>query len=477
LAADRSGLLEEDEKKYGFFTHRTFREYLAGYHLAEQLEDSWRSNLKKHLSDDQWQEVVRLAAGFLAFRNSLRADKFIRQLVNLGKNRDLAIFERAHAFIWAAMALSDFPPDRLRKETRDNLAKNMLAMLTANPPCIVEPALRRQLGFALAAIGDPRFDPDLLRYHSSIRKSAKGKYLTGFVPIPGGSFQMGVSDDEVVLLRGQRIEIGNDERPSHSVSVRPFAIGKYQVTNSEFRFFIEDNGYNNADFWSEEGWRWRTGEMETELACLSDEDIKKGYQVYLGSRPKDKRSQPFLRDDPDWNADNCPVVGINWYEANAYCCWLTVKLHAAKILTPAQIIRLPTEAEWEKAAKMGHAIWPWGNVWDKSKCNSLESRLRGTTPVGMYPHGASSVSAPMDLIGNVWEWSADWYNENLYTHRANQGVTSPSGPAEGVSRVLRGGSWRDNRSAFRNTRRRRNFPIFFGYDVGFRLVLAPFGSQ
>ena len=120
-------------------------------------------------------------------------------------------------------------------------------------------------------------------------------------------------------------------------------------------------------------------------------------------RPVENRNRPFFWDDPKWNADNLPVVGVCWFEAEAYCNWLAT--------VTGQPYRLPSEAEWEKAARavtspslqtMSGNLWPWGNTWNNDRCNNYapEDHIGRTTPMGMYPHGASPCGA-MDMAGNV----------------------------------------------------------------------------
>jgi iron(II)-dependent oxidoreductase len=124
------------------------------------------------------------------------------------------------------------------------------------------------------------------------------------------------------------------------------------------------------------------------------------------------------------------VVGINWYEAVAYANWLAKKTW--------KTYRLPTEAEWEKAARgTDGREYPWGNDFDKNLCNSDQSSFLQTSPVGIFPEGNSPYGC-LDLAGNVWEWCADWYNIEYFKISP---LKNPIGPANGTDRVFRGGCW------------------------------------
>ena len=168
----------------------------------------------------------------------------------------------------------------------------------------------------------------------------------------------------------------NDDKPAHTVHLDAYEIGKYPVTVAQYRKFCTATG----------------------------------------------REMP---DAPDWAWENDhPMVYVTWFDAEAYCRWAGG--------------RLPTEAEWEKAARgTDGRTYPWGDTWDKNKCANRQLGLTSTVRVGSYPAGASPYGC-MDMAGNVWEWCADWYDEDYYKTSPSG---NPEGPSSGDSRVLRGGCW------------------------------------
>ncbi|MCP4577196.1 MAG: formylglycine-generating enzyme family protein, partial [Deltaproteobacteria bacterium] len=144
-----------------------------------------------------------------------------------------------------------------------------------------------------------------------------------------------------------------------------------------------------------------------------------------------------------------PVVNVSWEDAQVYCEWLSRLTH--------QEIRLPTEIEWEKAARgaKDKRIYPWGDRFDAMRCNTYELGLRDTTPVGIFQNGASPYGC-LDMLGNVWEWCLDWFDEE-----------------EQKFRVLRGGAWINFRDFARCSSRYWDLPYRWANCIGFRVLAAP----
>ena len=156
------------------------------------------------------------------------------------------------------------------------------------------------------------------------------------------------------------------------------------------------------------------------------------------------------------------MMEVTWHDAIAFCRWLS---EAA-----GQEFRLPTEAEWEKAARGTNGrLYPWGDEPpDKSRCN-FNRNVGGTTPVGQYPLGATPDYGVLDLAGNVNEWCSDWYDEEAYRARPDHGIRNPMGPESGIFRVLRSGPWLSESWFMRCAYRFGFFPEGRG-DSGFRVA-------
>lgn len=243
--------------------------------------------------------------------------------------------------------------------------------------------------------------------------------LPAWVPplifIPSGAFLMGEGKHERTL-----------DLPSYWISKTP-------ITNAQFRRFIKGDGYRNQAYWTPAGWAWRQ---------------------------KEQRQQPTYWKHATWNGNPYPVVGVTWYEATAYCVWLSEET--------GQEFRLPTEAEWEKAARGPDGrVYPWGDTWEDGRCNSKEAQKNHTTPVGSYLTGASPYEL-LDMAGNVWEWCS-----NSFKFLAGSDVVQKDFTDGDMDVPIRGGSWWNDKSCARCTARSRVRPSFDFIGWGFRVVVPP----
>jgi formylglycine-generating enzyme required for sulfatase activity len=242
------------------------------------------------------------------------------------------------------------------------------------------------------------------------------------VLIPAGPFVMGSDLAEDILA-------AETETPQHEVTLPGFRIGKYPVAVGEYWAFMDEGGYFEQRYWTDAGWAWRV-------------------QEHI--------SQPRFWDDEKWTGnDHWPVVGVSWYEAVAYTQWL------AEITD--RLYRLPTESEWEKAARgTDGRLYPWGNEWRVGLSNVAGGMWR-TTAVGYYSPDGDSPYGVADMSGNVWEWCLTKWRDR-YTDPEDNGF---SGSA---ARCLRGGSWFGQPQDARVTARIRDEPSDWDDHLGFRVA-------
>ncbi|MBM4430204.1 MAG: hypothetical protein FJ026_07655 [Chloroflexi bacterium] len=273
------------------------------------------------------------------------------------------------------------------------------------------------------------------RAEKGTRPELPVSWMPVWVEVPAGPFLMGSLDGNPLA--------SDDEKPQHQRKIPyPYCISRYPVTNAEFSRFVEANGYENRELWTEAGRKWK-GDWT-------------GPERYGG----------------EFDLPDHPVVGVSWYEAIAYCRWLTQSLHDKGELAKDEVIRLPTEAEWEKAARGEHGReWPWGDDFDPGKANTREGSLGHTTPVGQYSPAGDSPYGCADMAGNVWEWCSTEWVGNYKDY--DQGVQEREELEGDVPRVLRGGSWNYSRNLVRCAYRDWNLPPYRNYGRGFRVVVAP----
>jgi hypothetical protein len=385
----RSGLLLGRAPGKAGFYHFSFQEFLAAEHLARtRREPEWFDALvTKRAPAPEW----RLTLGFLFGRMLERNGE---QWALEAAGRLLSAQDRVavRANPAAAVLCADWLEILQRKRLnlgglKDRYATLALAAIEDEIPL----PDRFRLSLVLGLVGDPRLgNPRDPQWREQ-----------GLVEVPPGRYVF---------------------QDGHQKIDRPFLIGRYPVTHSQFAPFIEDGGYQDRQWWSDVGWGWREKEGVTE---------------------------PSYWRDSRFNAPNQPVVGVSFWEAEAFCRWAGG--------------RLPTEREWEAAARgpQGHA-YPWGGPWVDEICNTREAGLGRTSPVGLFPRARQKELGIEDLAGNAWEWCLDKYD-------------SPGDAAiddSGGSRVLRGGSWGNLQGRARAVFRHYSHPYARYGSYGFRVVGA-----
>jgi formylglycine-generating enzyme required for sulfatase activity len=271
---------------------------------------------------------------------------------------------------------------------------------------------------ALEALGAAEgIEPPLKERAPAIIKIEKD--LSEMVLIPEGNFIYGAREDDKEALPR--------EKPQQAIFLPSYYMDIYPVTNRQYCLFLNQSKPEKEKL---EKWIDLSGEFQKERCRISkkrkDYVVESGYEDY-------------------------PVIYVTWYGAEAYADW------AGK--------RLPYEVEWEKAARgTDGRKYPWGEKFDKKLCNSLESKIGHTTPVGAYPGGKSPYGC-LDMAGNVWEWCADWFDDN--NDKTGKRL---NGPEDGSFRVIRGGSWGGGAICCRASFRLGPRPADRWRNCGFRLA-------
>lgn len=274
--------------------------------------------------------------------------------------------------------------------------------------------------------------------------------------IPAGEFLMGTDPqkDKIFVEAKKKYKDNefataafNSEQPQHRVYLPDYYIAKTPVTNAQYAAFVQAASYKTKAEKKDSGWVWRGSEW-------------KEVQGANWQHPTGPGSDISHKSDH-------PVVQVSWDDAVAYCEWLAQ--------LSGKAYRLPSEAEWEKAARGPDGrIYPWGNEWDAQCCNTREGGKGDTMPVGTYPTGASPYGC-LDMAGNVWEWTRSLWGE----HVERLDFRYPYVPTDGrenleagdkIQRVLRGGSWFNDQDIARCAIRDLDYPDISHSNFGFRVV-------
>jgi formylglycine-generating enzyme required for sulfatase activity len=453
----RAGLLQASDAGDAYvFPHQTFQEYLAGLKLVSGVGVVDR--IMERRRDDRWRLPILLGLADHVGGNKLELPHLLlhRLLIAKGKPAD----EAQRDLLLAAEIAADVGWDRLERSdaTFTELREQLATMLVSVVEGIVLPAAERvRAGTLLGTIGDSRQGVLVLP--------------PSMVIIEGGSFLIGSTEKEAAQARLQYQQellsdgyerifeqsqklIGNEVNGQY-VTLSTFEIARYLVTNAQYALFIKDNGYDpDQSWWDEEGRRW----------LLRDD------KSLTGIRPlqyRNSKHQPNLWDDERLGKlrPNHPVVGICWYEAAAFCHWLT---HHQGYNPQNYSYRLPSEAEWEFAARgANRRKYPWGINEPDNEYANFDNQFGGTTAVGCFPMGATPKGIH-DMAGNVWEWTCSIFTPYPLSHITTQNNVDLSSE---VTFVTRGGGWQVGATALRATTRIVDSkPDYHRVNTGFRLA-------
>jgi formylglycine-generating enzyme required for sulfatase activity len=421
---ERTGLLVEAGQGVYRFSHLTFQEYLAAVEVAERHD--YAAYTLAHAADPFWREVILLEAGYLSTKNQAKTTHLITAIADAQREPELF-----HNLVLAAECVRDVGATRVEGKMAVGLTQKLQQELE-------RPIPERWTGWATVlgrVIGADERRKAILRRRiaaaTALSRIETGNFGTGsphwsppygepvWVTIPAGEFWMGSDPDDPMAV--------DAEKPAHRLFLLEFQIARTPITNAQYLSYVEATGAKMPDDWED------------------------------GQPPKDKL--------------NHPVVYVTWHDAYAYCRWLSQATGKA--------IGLPSEAEWEKAARgsQDKRSYPWGDAFDMLKCNSHELGFGDTTPVGVFLAGASPYGC-LDMAGNVWEWTCSLWGENIekphftYPYVREDGRENMNAPND-ILRVLRGGAFSLVRWGVRCAARFGYFPFSSYRGLGFRVVVLP----
>jgi len=431
----RAGLLLERAPEVFTFPHRTFQEYLAGAHLAS-LSGFARQACELGEQGAAWREVILLAVGRLVYR----LEDTDKPLALVGELCPARAVDGGIAWYKAWLAgdvllevgVNRVEDSALGRDLLIRVRERLIALLAGGR---LSPRQRAAAGDTLARLGDSR---------PGVGLREDGLPDVVWCEVPAGSFAMGSADDDGMA--------GDDEKPQHTVDDLPgFCISRYPITNAQFGAFVEAGSYRVRRYWreAEAAGLWQDGQLTCYTWLLEEQNVVKK----VSKAPHDY-GQPY-------NLPNHPVVGVSWYEALAFCRWLSEQLETE--------VCLPSEAEWEKAARgVDGRVYPWGNNPDPERANYSDTGIGTTSAVGCFPGGASSYGVE-DASGNVWEWTRSHYR--AYPYDAKDGREDLAAGGD-VPRVLRGGAFVNEAGFVRAAYRNGYSPDFRYVNGGFRVVVV-----
>ncbi len=461
----RSGILiGGSQPEYFQFAHKSFHEYLAARCLMQKVQ--WKKEIKELVCRDMdwWREVFLLLLKKYSDVQYGEAVDFINRLVLEGETLKAGP-QRQKMILLISVAVVEL--NLADKEEQEALYTDVLKKLRAGlmevmQGDVLEIQRRSEAGRMLGELGDPRSGV-------TVRQENPKLPDIDWVRIPAiKGFMMGTNDEDA----------SEHEKPIHSVDIDSFCISRYPVTNAQFKCFIEDRGYKK-DYWQSKAARtWfdsGSSQYDMLVETIPDELARKNYQGWL--RADTKRTTPRSWHDRRWNLPNHPVVGVSWFEALAFCAWLSE--------IEGKSVCLPCEEEWEYAARGVKGLkYAWGNKFDEQLGNTNKTGIARTSAVGLFPQGRA-VGQEMELFGlydmngNVWEWTRNrWGNKwgvPIFFYKKWKEYSKDEREKREVEefRVMRGGSWQTQLDYVDCTGRGWLVPHGRGYKVGFRVVFSP----
>jgi len=416
--SENAGILYSDKPNNYRFTHRLFQEYLSASHISKKQNFVKLIVERLYGAFQIWQEVALLVVSILKRQgNELQIWQLLYQLCK----------SRKPDLIWLSAKIINEHKlqhndemitvivDQLRDEYIQELNKKENLHLMK----------REDIAMALGQIGDSR---------RGIGVGRDGLPDIAWMKVEGNAFVMGSTAEDITLLKENLHSDWQFQRetPAFEPVVAPFEISIYPITIIQFNAFVDaTDGYYSDQWWTNAGLAWRLKNGPPDNGLLSS---------------------------------NCPRNYVTWYEAASFASWLGSKM--------GRLIRLPTETEWEAAAKgSNNSIFPWGNSFDTGRCNSREAGIHRVIPVGCF----SETSWPADMVGNVWEWCSSIVQKDnfLYRYPLDSGddfQRERMDLGDEAMRGTRGGHYLSDLSMARCSYRGRDIPSARYSRQGFRIV-------
>ncbi len=424
---------ELTEQLHFDFPHRLFQEFLAGYYL---LRGEKLKLCLEYAHAEHWRVSLDLLANYAPERSPSFLFRLVEKLLAGDPAAQIRGAELLHAFTKPAV-LAHEQPELWQAATTQMLALSGIAPQPATPA--LEPAQRLQAGVVLGHLGDPRLEAPLTER---------------LVHLPAGTF-----------------DLENDVGERRTVTLPAFWMSRYLITNAEYQEFIDAGGYTQERWWPDaDGRRWLCSELGIEelVSILLNWGLDVDNAYFYAEVCAKSRIQPYWWHEARLNLPNQPVVGINWWEARAFCAYLNQRYadwlaaHA-----PGMLFRLPSDFEWERAARNGDSReYPWGADDAHIMINIADLILEQPSPVGMFPLSAWP-GGPHDLAGNVWEWTESVYVNYIDTDDSERRKNILQQPIS-----IRGGAWGYPRSSARCAFRFFDHPFYSNSSLGLRVVIA-----
>lgn len=434
---ERSGLLQpENDGQYFSFAHLTLQEHGAGRHML--LQPNAVELVMQHRADDRWREPIALGVGVVQKLYPMLADRIDRVLTELIDPDEHGMPKPSERWYRDLLLAAELGVERdwdllralisVERHLRD--LRHGLIELLGDCNQQLSTAERVRAGELLGQRGDERTPVTIDAWRTELARCNEQ------FAAPAGYW---------CYVRPATYRIGGWQKreKTANITLPPFWIARYPITVAQFAPFV-DGGYSTyaERWWTPNGWQWKRGQTE-----------------------------PAAWQQPPYAGPNQPVIGVNWYEAMAFCCWLTEQLSAA--LPEGYVARLPTEAEWEAAAAYNTAMqrcsYPWGEDKPTQEYAIYDACNRALpAPIGCCPSGRATCGA-VDMAGNVWELMASSYLG--YPEHSNEVVKDFAVEKSDVP--WRGGGWEDSNASMLCEERIAVHPDINFNSGGLRVVVAP----